>query len=982
MAKQAQKQSARETSKSVASVKIGVISFYSGHQTKPNGHSQHAEVHEITGDTLTEKIRKSISEGHEFSLISFTPSPTLHFLDAALKPMLAADKHADIVLFTSNEKNKLSGELIGGFRNSELSAPAVLIHNSLFSTFKPEDLDESGKAEFLYTLEKSDGTWDNVATDHHDKQGYKPLGLKGRLMLSRKWYTRPGKTSGVWNIVFILTALLSMVVMGMMSKTAAISGDEFTQYHWADTAIIPYYTDGKSAALSDPAKLMHLYGSSFDTFTALMARVTGTSDVMEMRHFWNSMFGFICIFFTALIVKRLTKSYFWGTMALVLLFFTPRILGDALNNPKDIPFAAGYVISLYYAIRYYAGGNRKPRSFFIGIIAGVSLAISIRIGGLVLLPIVAFVAGIEYIRQVGWQNFIRLRWTGFRPLIVGFLSITVISYILGILFWPYGISDPFVNPFKALKEFTNFGATLRQLFEGKLFDSDLLPRYYLFKYILITIPIASLAGMALFLGLGIMRRKTVPASIWYLVFAALFPVVYIWIQKSNVYGGLRQILFTIPCLVAVAVYGFYLLERELSKLKFARAAAASAALLLTAPAAVHVVQSHPLEYVYFNETVGGVAGAYGNYEMDYYLASLRPCTEWFLKNVARKNPDKKYTVLTYGMDQVKYYCRNDKNVHVGFTRFDDRSEKNWDYAIFFNAYLDKARLLGGKYPPVGTVFTPMVAGKPMGLVIQRPSHADFEAYQADRKGDYQLSIAKYKEYLKADPNSNEVYMYMSASYYNMAAIKLSEIMNKVELTPANKKMLSGISDAIKNNNVVNELDIQAKNNPEAKDIIAQMKAGFNLYCDSAIWASKKSVELYPEFTKGLMSLYNYYTAKADFENAVKTMTQYLDARPKDVEGWLYKAQALARKGDLNGALAAIKSGISFNPMVGQLYQTGAAIYQLQKDNVNLNQWAQAIDYFVDGKDQATKVRALEAIAGIYLDITGKKLPQLEEAEGE
>jgi hypothetical protein len=37
--------------------------------------------------------------------------------------------------------------------------------------------------------------------------------------------------------------------------------------------------------------------------------------------------------------------------------------------------------------------------------------------------------------------------------------------------------------------------------------------------------------------------------------------------------------------------------------------------------------------------VGNTEGAYGQYEMDYYLAGLRQSSEWFLENVARKNPN-------------------------------------------------------------------------------------------------------------------------------------------------------------------------------------------------------------------------------------------------------------------------------------------------------------------------------------------------------
>ena len=31
--------------------------------------------------------------------------------------------------------------------------------------------------------------------------------------------------------------------------------------------------------------------------------------------------------------------------------------------------------------------------------------------------------------------------------------------------------------------------------------------------------------------------------------------------------------------------------------------------------------NHPYEYIYYNQLVGGLNGAYGNYETDYYYVS-------------------------------------------------------------------------------------------------------------------------------------------------------------------------------------------------------------------------------------------------------------------------------------------------------------------------------------------------------------------------
>lgn len=894
-------------------ISLGIVSFYSDKTpAKHNFHPGLAEITEYAGVDLKEQLRRSREAGNLYTLVAFTQGSNYNFAEPALKKICHRQNPEDVFLLTSADKNELKLELISGFKTNELHAPAVFIRTAILSDEVLSSLNTNDKAEFLYGLEKVSSTWCNENTDHTDKSLKINPGLKARLAWAWNWYKPGNSFQKPWKLTFFLASIAALVAVTMMSRDAGISGDEFTQYDWADTAIIPYYTDGKDAALSDPAKNMHLYGSSFDTFTAVVARITGTDDIYEMRHFWNAVFGFICIFFTSLIIKRITGSYLYALLGLVILFFTPRIIGDALNNPKDIPFAAGYVIALYYSLKYFSAGGRRPTSQLIGIIMGVSLAISIRIGGLVLLPIIVAVAGFEYIRQIGWKSFLAFKWTGFKSLLLQFIILTVSSYFLGILFWPYGIEDPFVNPFDALEAFTNYEVSLRQLFEGKLFDSDLLPGYYLVKYIFITLPVVSILGLGIFAAIAISKLKSIPPAVWYVVFAGVFPVAYIWIQNSNVYGGLRQVLFVIPCLIAAAVYGYYLLSKKFGNKAWMGYATASLMLILTIPPANHVIKSHPMEYVYFNEFVGGVEGAYGNYEMDYYLASLKPSTEWFLENVARKNPGKKYTVLTYGMDQVKYYCRKDTNVHVGFTRYDDRSEKKWDYAIFFNAYMDKARLLGETYPPVGTVFSPKINGKPMGVVIQRPGFEDYEGFNADRNKDYNTAVLKYKQYLKKDPNSNEVYLYLAYAYANL-------------------------------NNL-----------------------------DSAIWAAGQSVKLYPEFTKALFALNQFYVGKKDYDNAIKVMDKYLESRPKDGDAYLIKGQTLAQKGDLNGAIQSIQSAISSSPMDYRSYQLGAQIYQALGDNLNASLYNDALLMF-SSKDAAQNEKGQEAVKGIYLSITGKEL---------
>ena len=167
-----------------------------------------------------------------------------------------------------------------------------------------------------------------------------------------------------------------------MSKTASVSGDEFTQYTYSKL-IANYYLEplgmeipvdtnelkgqrmptlakalpemgSQIATIKDPDRVMHVYGSSFDTFTTVLGHWMGVEDYMGFRHWWNAIFGFACILYMSLIVRRLTGgSWLFAWVSFLVMLFMPRFFGEAMNNPKDVPFALGYIMSLYYAIKMF-----------------------------------------------------------------------------------------------------------------------------------------------------------------------------------------------------------------------------------------------------------------------------------------------------------------------------------------------------------------------------------------------------------------------------------------------------------------------------------------------------------------------------------------------------------------------------------------------------------------------------------------------------
>lgn len=866
---------------------------------------------------------------------------------ALLTPKTLTQNPFGFAIARPQSKSQILSQTLLGVDSTDIHCKWIAMGYGALEFLRREKYSPSTLFDLFYTIEKSGlREYNIILTTPAPIMGLGNVFNIWKAAAS-KYYFTTNKNIHRW--IFMGLALIAAFFMTQMSKTASISGDEFTQYTYSKL-IANYYLEpiglgipidtnelkgqrmptlakalqeqgSNLATIKDPDRVMHVYGSSFDTFTTILGHWLGAEDYMGFRHWWNALFGFACVFYMSLIVKRLTHgSWLFAWSSLLVMLFMPRFFGEAMNNPKDIPFALGYIMSLYYAIKMFQGWPHFKWSSAFGLVIGTAFGISIRIGGLLSVAIFIMYAGLKYIEHIGLKNFKSLKWTGLGSLVGATTIMALSAYFLGIAPWPYGLDQPFNNPMEALKEFTNYSVSLRQLFEGKLFDSDLLPLYYLRKYLLITTPLSVMLGIAIFVVFLIPNRKKINNELFLILFAAVFPIVYIYIQKSQVYGGIRQILFTLPCFVTLAFVGFSWLDAWLANINAKiKGLAVALALLLTVAPAKFIFANHPVSYSYFNEIQGGTKQAYGEYEMDYYLASLRPSTEWFIENVAAKNPKKKYEVLSYGMDHVKYYCRNQKNVHVGYSRFDDRSAKKWDYCIFYNAYFDKVRLNSGEFPPKGTVYAQMVDGVPSGVVIKRPSinnngiFADFEGIKAIEKDTaYSKGVSLLNDYLKIDPNRSEILFYLSTGYANLGMI------------------------------------------------------------DKAIASAEKARIMYPEHSRSCFALHQYFVNTKNYNRAIEVMSSLLESRPRDVEGYVMKSQAELMKGDAVSAITTLHGAVAVNPMDYRVYGLGAQAYQMQKDVSNYNAWVQAANLGT-ARTQLDFDLAIQSIMSIYEEITGQPL---------
>lgn len=109
-----------------------------------------------------------------------------------------------------------------------------------------------------------------------------------------------------------------------------------------------------------------------------------------------------------------------------------------------------------------------------------------------------------------------------------------------------------------------------------------------------------------------------------------------------------------------------------------------------------------------------------------------------------------------------------------------------------------------------------------------------------------------------------------------------------------------------------------------------------------------------------------------YDEAIEVISQYLESRPRDGEGFIMKAQAQMSKGDIAAGIETLKNAVAMNPMDYRVYDLGAQAYQMMKDASNYNMWLQA-STLGSASNQNDFQTAVQAVMMIYEEITGQPL---------
>lgn len=288
-------------------------------------------------------------------------------------------------------------------------------------------------------------------------------------------------------------------------------------------------------------------------------------------------------------------------------------------------------------------------------------------------------------------------------LVVPYLILTAVTtYIL----WPFLWESPLQHYLDSINLMSNFPWGGRILFNGELLPPHKLPPIYLpgLLGIQLTVPAVVLIVGGFLLAIprlkGPNRALIITLLLWFFI-----PIVYVIWRRPVMYHNFRQFLFIVPPLFVMTGFLLTWIEKQ-----FKQAAVFWVIVLITIlPGLVAIIQLHPYEYVYYNEFVGGLAGAQGRFEAEYWRTSFTEAT-LELNDLAPQNS----LVVAWGSAQiVNRVARHDLQVEtLNATNYDPA--RPYDYVIV-PVRGPNGRNLFGNFPEIITISR---LGVPFAVVNQ------------------------------------------------------------------------------------------------------------------------------------------------------------------------------------------------------------------------------------------------------------------------
>jgi hypothetical protein len=485
-------------------------------------------------------------------------------------------------------------------------------------------------------------------------------------MTTRRLESAPGVRARIIRLAFdgeilVVAALLVLTVAVALWTVGdyAITVDEFNADDYGSKSLAWYTSFFTDRSVFDSVEeTLWFYGPWFHILTTL-AQSLDLADHWTTRHVMTFLLGLAAL--AALLpIARLAAGRWAGFIAIGLCLTTGYLYGSMFVTPIDVPFMFAMTwATLAIMLMAVPVVPLWPATIATGLLTG--LAIATRSSGLIthvyLIGAMSLCAA-EALMRDGHAAGRDLMRIGVRT-----ISAMLIAWLTAIALWPWlQVGNPIARFGEAFRYFANHPGSFQFSHWGEMVLTTALPWSYVPAQLLVRLPegFLLLLGVAAISGIGsviaipraragsssqpgwqklkqmvsLTAQARQPLIVWA---AAISPVAAIVVLHSTLYDGIRHVLFLIPILAVVASFG---LLRLLPLLRRHPAIAAAGAGAYVTHAMLTLVLLHPLEYAAFNVVAGGVSGAHGRFEQDYWSLAVLPALRQLEDRIDREDPER------------------------------------------------------------------------------------------------------------------------------------------------------------------------------------------------------------------------------------------------------------------------------------------------------------------------------------------------------
>ncbi len=435
--------------------------------------------------------------------------------------------------------------------------------------------------------------------------------------------------------VIIVTLFFGILVLVgfFIYKDYGVSSDEATSYLRGQLNYLVFRGGSLQDFNNSCAKLANenscYYPPLFDMITYRLIHTGDSQTIFESLHLIGFLSFVAAVFVFFLIGKKIFKNWIIALLGCLFLVISPRIFGNAFYNPKDIPFMDAYIFAIFTMLLFF-----EKKNIITAILHGITTAIacSIRIPGLVILPITFFFYFFDLflVKKARKDYFEGL----------GLLFSSVIVTLL-LIFWlnPFLYGNPVAKFIYAFNLMKAYPWSEYQLYMGQNIQNR-IPWHYSLVWFSISSPpfyvaLFLLGSLTLLLRSLKSRLRQHFQSLrdLYLVTACgVLPILVVIVLKSVIYSDNRQMYFCYPALLLVSVYGLQFLMAKIREINRYWQAWIGIILILGLIYPVYfMVQYHTRENVFFNFLAGPSMPVIARrFTMDRWALASKDALEYIL----------------------------------------------------------------------------------------------------------------------------------------------------------------------------------------------------------------------------------------------------------------------------------------------------------------------------------------------------------------